>query len=537
MKPKNKIILIIRDGWGYSTKNPKKTGNAQVLARMPNTNYYEKNYPFTLLNAHGNAVGLPANTQGGSEVGHYTIGAGRIIWQEFEKINRSIASSSKNSKSSKESFFKNKTLLNAMHHVKKFKSKLHLMGLFSDEGVHGTTEHLYALLKMAKQQKVKNVYVHCFLDGRDVPEKSAATYFNEFKKRTKALGVDKTVKIASIIGRYYAMDRDNNWDRTQMAYELLVYGKGFIEDDTLTAMKKAYKYGAQSDYYVKPMKMRGTPNISDKDAVIFWNFRTDRARQLTYAFANEKFEEHKGRFKVKKLKNLNYVCMTNYDRNMKLNCAFPETYVKNNLGSILAKHKLKQLRIAETEKYAHVTFFFNSQIEKVNKGEERVLIPSPKCPSYAQKPEMSAYGITSKLLEKIKSDKFDFILVNFANGDLVGHSGNLKATIKCCEVVDECVGKIVKAAIDKNYVIMLTADHGNCEEMFYPNGEPKPSHTLNPVQFMLICGDNALLNGNKRNRLRNITLKKGKGLANIAPTILQLIGIKKDKEMEESLIL
>lgn len=540
MKPTHKILLIIRDGWGYSTKDPVKTGNAIKLANLKNIPYYEKNYPTAYLAAHGPAVGLHAGVQGGSEVGHFTIGAGRIVWQEFERINRAIRN--KNKKES-ESFFHNKMLLKAMQHVKKNHSNLHLMGLFSDEGVHGTTEHLYALLKMAKANKVKNVYVHAFLDGRDVPEKCAEKYFKEFNKRSSAIGVGK---IASIMGRYYAMDRDTNWDRTQLAYDLLVYGKGFIEDGSLkgilTAMKKAYKYGAESDYYVKPMKMRGTPNISDNDAVIFWNFRTDRARQITYAFTDKDFNTSKGKiknaFRVKEFKNLLYVCMTNYDRTRKLNCAFPEETVELNLGKIIANNGLKQLRIAETEKYPHVTFFFNSQIEKPNKGETRILVPSPKCPSYAQKPEMSAYIVTDKLLKELKRStsrkkdaNYDFIAMNFANGDLVGHSGNLNATIKCCKVVDECVGNIVPAALKKGYVVMMTADHGNCEEMLYPNGEPKPAHSLNPVPFTLISDDNV---DNKW--LRKVKLKKGKGLVNIASTILKIMGISAPKNMEEALI-
>ncbi|MFH1439922.1 MAG: 2,3-bisphosphoglycerate-independent phosphoglycerate mutase [Candidatus Woesearchaeota archaeon] len=590
--PKHKILLIIRDGWGYSAadsiKDAKKTGNAVVLAKTPNTDFYEKNYPTTYLSAHGNAVGLPAGVQGGSEVGHYTIGAGRIIWQEYERINRAIAigegklnaNKTDNSKNN-ESFFNNKTLLKAIEHVKKNSSNLHLMGLFSDEGVHATTEHLYALIRLAKQKKVSKVYVHVFLDGRDVPERSADKYFKEFDKRVKAIGANKrdgkfNVNIASIIGRYYAMDRDTNWNRTKLAYDLLVHGKGFMEEGTLkgilVAMKKAYRYsspGEETDYYVKPMKIKGTPNISDKDAVIFWNFRTDRARQITYAFLNvdpdnsdnpdNKSTDKKdsacknnsekkafNKFPIVKFKNLFYVGMTKYDRKLGMNCAFPEKYLEDNLGHIITEHGLRQLRIAETEKYAHVTFFFNSQIEKPNKGEDRILVPSPKCPSYAEKPEMSAYEVTGKLLSHLKSGKYDFIALNFANGDLVGHSGNLKATIKCCEVVDYCVGKLVNAALKKDYIVMLTADHGNCEEMLYANGEQKPAHSTNPVPFTLIfnkykCKDNNVDKLNVDLDLKNIRLKKSTsnnrlGLANIAPTILKLLGVQKEKEMEESLI-
>jgi 2,3-bisphosphoglycerate-independent phosphoglycerate mutase len=384
------------------------------------------------------------------------------------------------------------------------------MGLFSDQGVHGTVVHLYALLKLAKKNGLNKVFVHCFLDGRDVPERSAKGFVKDFLKQAKKIGVGK---IASIVGRYYAMDRDTNWKRTEKAYNLLTKGDGFNEKDSLKAIDNAYKRGEETDYYVKPIILDDKAIIEDNDSVIFWNFRSDRARQITYALTNDKFTKFK---REKKLK-LTYVCMSIYDKNLTLPAAFPQLKVKNNLGNIISRNKLKQLRIAETEKYAHVTFFFNSQVEKQNKGEDRIMVPSPKVPSYDLKPEMSAYGITKKLLPQI--GKYSFIVLNFANGDLVGHSGKLDAGIKACEAVDKCVGKIVDKGLKNDYVILITGDHGNVEIMFYPNGDVCPAHGTNPVPLFLVSND------------KNLKLKKGNGLSGIAPTILDIMGIKKPKDM------
>lgn len=506
---KRKVILIIRDGWGYSKL---KKGNAAKLANTPNNDFYEKKYPMTILKASGNAVGLPESTQGGSEPGHLTIGAGRIVYQPLEEINIAI----KNKK-----FFRNKILLDAIKKCKKNKSNLHLMGLFSDQGVHSTVKHLYALLKLAKKNKLENAYIHCFLDGRDSPEKSAKKYIKDFLKKSKKIGIGK---IASIVGRYYAMDRDTNYNRTKKAYELLVYGKGFKEQNPLKALDNAYKRGDKTDYYVKPIIMVDKDNkqlttIKNKDSVIFWNYRSDRARQITYALTMKKFKF----FKAKNLK-IDFVCMSQYDKKLRLPVAFPQLKVKNNLGQVLAKKGLKQLRVAETEKYAHVTFFFNSQVEKPSKNEDRILVNSPKVPVYDKKPEMSAYGITKKVLPEIKKGKYNFVVINFANGDLVGHSANLKAGIKACEVVDKCVGKIISLGLKKDYTNVVTADHGNIEIMLYPNGEPCPAHGTNPVPFFIISNDKSLSK-------RKIKLRKNCGLSDVAPTILDVMGIKKPKEM------
>jgi 2,3-bisphosphoglycerate-independent phosphoglycerate mutase len=505
---KKKVILIIRDGWGYSNQ---LKGNAVKNANVPNNDFYEQNYPTTTLKCSGNAVGLPEGTQGGSEPGHLTIGAGRVVWQPYEDINRKIKSGE---------FFKNEALLKAIQNCKKNNSKLHLMGLFSDQGVHGTIKHLYELLKLAKKNGLKKVFVHCFLDGRDVPERSAKGFIENFREKSRKIGVGK---IASIVGRYEAMDRDTNWGRTEKAYNLLVKGEGFKEKLPLTAIDNAYKRGELTDYYISPIVMVDKDDkplavIEDKDSVIFWNFRADRTRQMTYALTNNKFTKFK---RAKKLK-ITFVCMSVYDKSLKLPVAFPQLDVKNNLGKIISSKNLKQLRIAETEKYAHVTFFFNSQVEKPNKGEDRIIVPSPKVTSYDQKPEMSAYELTEKLLPKIKGGKYSFIAVNFANGDLVGHSAKLSAGIEACEAVDECCGKIVKRALDKDYVVMVTGDHGNVEVMFYPNGEVCPAHGTNPVPFFLISNDE---------KLQKVKLKEGKGLSNIAPTILDIMDIKKPKEM------
>jgi 2,3-bisphosphoglycerate-independent phosphoglycerate mutase len=507
MKPKHRVILIVRDGWGYSKE---KKGNAVRNAKIPNNDFYEKNYPWTILSCSGNAVGLPDGTQGGSEPGHLTMGAGRIVWQPFEDINRKIRSGE---------FFRNKALLTAITNCKKNSSALHLMGLFSDQGVHATTEHLYALLDLAKRNGLTEVFVHAFLDGRDCPERSAGKYLREFATRSKKIGVGT---LATMSGRYYAMDRDNNWDRIEKAYRLLIYGEGIKATDPVKAVEDAYKAGAESDYYVKPVVMIGNGKpiamIKDGDSIIFWNFRSDRARQITYAFTRKAFSN----FKRGKPLRLAYVCMSGYDKKLTLPVAFPELAVKNNLGNVLAHNKLRQLRISETEKYAHVTFFFNSQVETPNPGEDRITVPSPKVPSYDLKPDMGSHEITEKLLPAIKSGKYDFILVNYPNGDLVGHSAKFEAGVKACEAVDKSVGKVVTAGLGKDYVCLVTGDHGKIETMFYHNGEPNPAHGTNPVPFFLISNDE---------KLKHVRLAKGRGLSSVAPTILDIMGLKKPKEM------
>lgn len=494
MKP---LALIIMDGWGLSEK---KEGNAIYLAQPKNYLKFMKNYPHTELKCSGTAVGLPEGTQGNSEVGHLHIGAGRIVFQPLTMINNAIEN---------RSFFENKILVEAVKQAKEKKKKLHLMGLLSDTGVHATTRHLYALIEMAKRLGVKDVFVHCFLDGRDVPEKSAGKYLNELEKKIKEIGAGE---IASMVGRYYAMDRDNNWNRTQKALELLVQGKGKKEKNALEAIKNAYKRGDLTDYYVKPILLNEKGLIEERDTVIFFNFRSDRSRQLTKCFTEGKFGAPK----------VNFVCMTRYDKNIKAGIAFEQKKVEKNLGEVLAENGLKQLRIAETEKYAHVTFFFNSQVEKPNKGEERILVNSPKVPSYDLQPEMSAIKVKEKVLEEIKKEKFDVIIVNFANPDLVGHSGKIEAVIKAVQIVDKCVGEIVELVLEKKGTAIIMSDHGNAEQMVYEDGKISPAHTTNKVPFILIS---------KEEKLKKAELKKDAELIDVAPTMLELLGIKKPKEM------
>ena len=494
MKP---LTLIIMDGWGISEKT---TGNAVYLAQPKNFLNYLKEFPHTELKCSGKNVGLPEKTQGNSEVGHLHIGAGRIVFQPLMLINNEIK---------KGSFFENKVLLEAMKKAKKQGKKIHLMGLLSDEGVHSTTRHLNALLEMAKKVNAKKVFVHCFLDGRDVPERSAGKYLKKLQEKIKEIGVGE---IASMIGRYYSMDRDNNWDRTEQALRLLTKGKGFKENNVLQAIENAYKRGEETDYYVKPILLNEKGLIEKNDAVIFFNFRSDRSRQITKCFTEKKFNAPK----------VNFVCMTRYDKNIKAKIAFEQTKVKNNLGKVLAENGLKQLRVAETEKYAHVTFFFNSQEEKPNKSEERILVNSPKVPSYDLKPEMSAIEVKEKVLEEIEKNKFDVIIVNFANADLVGHSGKIDAVVKAIQTVDNCIGGIVESVLEKKGAVIIISDHGNAEQMFYENGKKCPAHTTNKVPFILISNEE---------KLKKAKLKKEAELIDVAPTMLELLEIKKPKEM------
>jgi len=502
MKPKRKVILLVQDGWGIAKKGP---GNYIEMAKKPNFDSYIKEYPHTQNLAAGNSVGLPKGAQGNSEVGHLHMGAGRIVWQMYEKINRAIKD---------KSFFTNEVLVEALRHAKENNSVLHLMGLCSDEGVHAHTDHLFALLELAKKEGAKDIVIHFFADGRDVAEKSAQKYAKMIEEKTNKLGVGK---IGSIVGRYYSMDRDNNWDRTRKAYDMLTKGEGFKSKNIFSAIKEAYARGDKTDYYIQPIVLDGFKPIKNNDSVIFFNFRTDRPRQLTQAFIFPDFAKFARASQPKIL----YTTFSEYDKTFTCPYVFSEDEVKNNLGAVIASKGLNQLRMAETEKYGHVTFFFNSQIEIPNKCEERILIPSAKVASYDLKPEMSAYEIADEAAIQIKSDKFDFILINFANCDLVGHSAVKQAIIKCVGVVDECTKKVVLAALAKNYTIIITADHGSAEEKLYPDGKPCPAHSKNPVNFILISNEK---------ELQKIKLNKG-GQADVAPTILELMGLPKPKEM------
>ncbi|KGG80290.1 phosphoglyceromutase [Caloranaerobacter azorensis H53214] len=504
------VALIILDGWGIGKDYE---GNAILKAKTPNFKMLLENYPSTKLEASGLSVGLPEGQMGNSEVGHLNIGAGRIIYQEFTRISKAIENGE---------FFEKQEFIKAVENAKKHNSSLHLMGLLSDGGVHSHNTHLYALLELAQKYGLKEVYIHCFLDGRDVPPKSAKKYIEELENKLSEIGVGK---IATISGRYYAMDRDKRWDRTKKAYDAMVLGKGRTASTPIEAINKSYDEDITDEFVVPTVIVKDNSPvkvIEDNDSIIFFNFRPDRARQITRAFVDDDFD---GFVRDKKV-NVYFVCMTQYDKTIdNVEIAYkPQVYV-NTLGEYLSKKGLKQLRIAETEKYAHVTFFFNGGVEKPNEGEERVLIPSPKVATYDLKPEMSAVEVKEEVIKRINEDKYDFIVLNFANPDMVGHTGKFEAAVKAIETVDECLGDIVKLIVEKGGKVMITADHGNAEEMIDKDtGKTITAHTTNKVPCIVIGeGD--------------VKLREGI-LADIAPTILDMMGIEKPAEMTgQSLII
>ncbi|MGJ7045110.1 2,3-bisphosphoglycerate-independent phosphoglycerate mutase [Thermoanaerobacterium thermosulfurigenes] len=503
--PKNFVMLVVLDGFGISDS---KEGNAIYSANTPNLDYYFKNYPNTKLIPSGLAVGLPEGQMGNSEVGHLNIGAGRIVYQELTRISKEIKEGA---------FFKKQEFLDAIQNVKKNGSKLHLFGLLSDGGVHSHITHLFALMKLAKDEGLDEVYVHAFLDGRDVPPACAKEYIKAFEDEANRLGIGK---IATISGRYYAMDRDKRWERTKKAYDAIALGKGVFANSPEEAIDIAYSKD-QTDEFVEPTVIldggKPTATVDANDSIIFFNFRPDRARQITRAFIDEVFnffDREKGYIPVY------FVSMTQYDITFEnIHVAYKPENLKNTLGEYLSDKGIKQLRIAETEKYAHVTFFFNGGVEEPNKGEDRILIPSPKVATYDLKPEMSAYEVTDTVVEKIKSKQYGFILLNFANPDMVGHTGVFSAAVKAIEVIDECVGRIVTACQEVGGTILITADHGNSEQMIDPvTKEPQTAHTTNPVPFIVIGeGD--------------VTLRNDGILADIAPTVLDILGLPKPQEM------
>lgn len=503
------VALIILDGWGIGKDYE---GNAILKAKTPNYKMLLENYPSTKLEASGLSVGLPEGQMGNSEVGHLNIGAGRIIYQEFTRISKAIENGE---------FFEKQEFIKAVENAKKNNSSLHLMGLLSDGGVHSHNTHLYALLELAQKYGLKDVYIHCFLDGRDVPPKSAKKYIEELENKLSELGVGK---IATVSGRYYAMDRDKRWDRTKKAYDAMVLGKGREASTPIEAINKSYDEDITDEFVIPTVIIKdGSPVkvVEDNDSIIFFNFRPDRARQITRAFVDNDFD---GFVRDKKV-NVYFVCMTQYDKTISnVEIAYkPQVYV-NTLGEYLSKKGLKQLRIAETEKYAHVTFFFNGGVEKPNEGEDRVLIPSPKVATYDLKPEMSAVEVKEEVIKRINEEKYDFIVLNFANPDMVGHTGKFDAAVKAIETIDKCLGDIVKLIIEKGGKVMITADHGNAEEMIDEStGKVITAHTTNMVPCIVIGeGD--------------IKLREGI-LADIAPTILDMMGIEKPSEMTgESLI-
>ena len=504
---KRPLALVILDGWGI---NESCADNAVCLADTPRIDALFENFPSTRIGASGMEVGLPEGQMGNSEVGHLNLGAGRIVYQDLTKITKSIQDGD---------FFTNPAFVQAIDKVLASGGKLHLMGLLSDGGVHSHSNHLYALLELAKGRGLRDVCVHALLDGRDTPPRSAVDYLAELEERITRIGVGR---VATICGRFYAMDRDNRWERVERAYRALVQGIGQPAADSAAAIAGAYQAG-QGDEFVEP-RIIGVPGtIDDGDAVIFFNFRADRAREITRALTEKNFSDFH-REKTPRL--VDFVCLSDYDATFDLPVAFPSTGNPNILGEIVARAGLRQLRIAETEKYAHVTFFFNGGNEEPFAGEDRVLIPSPKeVATYDQKPAMSAPQVTDEAVARIASGAYDLIVLNFANPDMVGHTGILPAAIEAMETVDTCLGRVVDAVLAGGGRLLITADHGNCEQMADAQGKPHTAHTTNPVPLILVDPD-----------LRGAKLRPGI-LADIAPTLLQLLNLEKPLEMTGSSLL
>ena len=506
----NKLtMLMILDGFG---NNSNASGNAVQIAKTPNIDELMKKNPTTQIHASGLDVGLPEEQMGNSEVGHTNIGAGRIVYQELTRITKSIEDGD---------FFSVPELCAAIEHCKKNNSKLHIMGLLSDGGVHSHMRHLFAILELAKRKGFEDVYVHCFLDGRDTPPASGENYILKLEEKMKEKQIGR---IATISGRFYAMDRDKRWQRVEKAYRALVDGEGEKSTSAISAVESSYQKEVFDEFIEPTVIMNGekpVATIGKHDSVIFYNFRPDRAREITRTLVDKEFNE----FETQKDLDLYYVCMTSYDETMpNVHIAFKKEELKNTFGEYISEHNLTQLRIAETEKYAHVTFFFNGGEEKQYKGEDRILVPSPKVETYDLKPEMSAYEVTDKVVEAINSQKYNCIILNYANPDMVGHTGSLEAAIKAIETIDECVGRVVEAINNQSGVLLITADHGNAEQMIdYKTGEPHTAHTTNPVPLVLIG-------------MEDVKLKEGK-LADLAPTMLDIMGLEKPEEMTgESLI-
>ncbi len=501
---KKPLVLMILDGFGIAPKE----GNAIVAASTPNLDRILKENPVTKIGASGLDVGLPDGQMGNSEVGHTNIGAGRIVYQELTRITKSAEEGDME---------KNPAFLSAMQSAKENGKALHFMGLLSDGGVHSHNTHLYALLKMAKSLGLEKVFVHCFLDGRDVPPSSGKDYVKELMEKLSEIGVGK---VATVMGRYYAMDRDNRWERVEKAYAAMVYGEGLRADCPVCAVQHSYDENV-TDEFVVPTVVDGAQPIESGDSVIFYNFRPDRAREITRTLVDPDFtgfERKKGFFP------LNYVCMTQYDATMpNVDVAYKPESLENTFGEYLSKNDLTQLRIAETEKYAHVTFFFNGGVEKQYPGEDRILVKSPAVATYDLQPEMSAYEVTDKMVEAVRSGKYDALILNYANCDMVGHTGVFEAAVKAVEAVDTCIGRVEAAVKEMGGCILLTADHGNADRMVDDDGTPFTAHTTNPVPFCVIN--------------HPCELREGGRLADIAPTMLKVLGLPQPAEMTgESII-
>ncbi len=497
-------VLIILDGWGYRAE---REANAIALARKPNYDRLLREYPSSLVYTSGERVGLPDNLMGNSEVGHLNIGAGRIVYQEITRIDAAIL---------RGDFFQRPLLLDLMRHGRE--ARLHLLGLLSDGGVHSHQEHLYALLRMAKQNSVRDVFVQVFLDGRDTPPTHGVEFIAALERKMREYGIGE---IATVMGRYYAMDRDNRWDRTQKAYDAMVNGEGRKARDPISALKESYNQGVTDEFVVPvviPNQVREpTGTIRPGDAVMCYNFRADRARQITRSLTQTDLDKFPRRNFPEKL---HYLCMTQYDKDFPLPFIFPPQELGHILAGVMADLNLKNLRIAETEKYAHVTYFFNGGVEKAYPGEDRILVPSPKVATYDLKPEMSAPEVMETVVKAVNEGSRDVLIVNFANADMVGHSGKLDAAIKAVEAVDVCLGEIYKTVRAKGGAMIVTADHGNAELMVDPvTGGPHTAHTTNPVPLILIAEE------------RSSRLREGGALADIAPTLLGVMGIPPPPEM------
>lgn len=503
---KKPTVLMILDGYGL---NEKTEGNAVAEAKTPVMDKLMAECPLVKGNASGMAVGLPEGQMGNSEVGHLNMGAGRIVYQELTRITKEIEDGV---------FFQNEAFLQAVENCKKNNSDLHLFGLLSDGGVHSHNTHMYALLELAKRNGIENVYLHAFLDGRDTPPASGKDFVKAAMDKMEEIGVGQ---VATVMGRYYVMDRDNRWDRVQKAYEALVLGKGETAECGLCAVQQSYDKGETDEFVLPTVVVKdGKPvaTVKPNDSVIFYNFRPDRAREITRAFCDDKFE---GFERAKGFFPLTFVAFTEYDVTIPNKIvAFHKVEINNTFGEFLAKNGLKQLRTAETEKYAHVTFFFNGGVEEPNEGEDRLLVNSPKVATYDLQPEMSAYKVCDGLVDAIRSDKYDVIIVNFANPDMVGHTGVETAAIQAIEAVDECVGKVVSVIREVDGQMFICADHGNAEQLVdYDTNQPFTAHTTNPVPFILVNYDDGY------------TLREGGCLADIAPTLIEMMGLTQPEEM------
>ncbi|HAO81284.1 MAG: 2,3-bisphosphoglycerate-independent phosphoglycerate mutase [Parcubacteria group bacterium GW2011_GWD2_43_10] len=511
------VVLVVLDGWGVDIPS---RSNAISQAQTPVWQRLITTYPTFTLQAAGEAVGLPWGEVGNSEVGHLALGAGKILYHDLPRITRAIVD---------KSFFQNRALLTAIQLAQEKNSQLHLIGLVSPGGVHSSIDHLYALLEMAKQQGMANVFVHAFLDGRDTPFDSAKTYLEELANKMKKIGVGK---IASIMGRYYAMDRDNHWDRVQAAYDCLVEGKGKPATSALRGLAASYAAKVFDEQVVPTVIMEGdkpVTTVGNNDSVIFFNFRADRARQLTHAFVLPGFSK----FPRRTLERLHFVTMTEYENNIPVEVAFPAETIEYPLARIISEAGLKQLHLAETEKYAHVTYFFNGGREQAYEGEDHVLIPSPVVPSYDQKPEMSARAVTDRFLQEIRTGKYDFCVINFANADMVGHTGNLSATVRAINVLDECIGEVVAGTLEYGGLVIITADHGNAENLVnLQTGSINKEHSNNPVPCIIVARELENKAGSGQLVTDDLSKLTPAGvLADVAPTMLKIMGLNKPADM------